>query len=53
MGSKEGGEVKEGSLVQCCGHLGGRGRGNGAGVGVKCNKELHPGPAGFEAPENR
>lgn len=38
---KEGGEIKEGSLVQGCHNLGGRGRAGGRG----CNEELHSGPA--------
>lgn len=52
-GSKAEEEIKEGSLVQGRGKLSGRGRGNRARVGVKCNKELHPGPVEFRAPENR
>lgn len=34
VGNKEE-EIKEGSLVQGCHHLGGRGKGNGVGVGGK------------------
>lgn len=40
MGNKEEEEIKEGSLVQGCHHLGRRGKENGVGIGGRAENEM-------------